>query len=72
MISLRDSAPRESVPLAQVPVAKVTRMKPIRISSHGPEFLMPGMSSLETHSTSTSPVTEERFPKRMGWGGIAF
>lgn len=68
---LRDtevSIPRSATATATgVAVVKVSRMKPTRVSSHDGDFLMPGISSLETPSTSTSPVVEERFPKRPGW-----
>ena len=61
VISLKDSAPRQEL---QTAVAKVQRLKPVRVSSHDGEFLVPGLGLLETHSTSTSPIVE-RFPGRI-------
>lgn len=69
VISLKDSAmTREDASKAKM--EKVQRLKPVRVSSHDGEFLMPGYSTFETHSTSTSPIVEERerFPSRVVLG----
>lgn len=67
VISLREDSAMTKEDSSKTKMEKVLRLKPVRVSSHDGEFLVPGFSSFETHSTSTSPVVGEResFPTRV-------